>query len=424
MGSDEPKAYSDSDHPTSYNTSWMKSIPDSTKLSQMTIPGTHNSCALHGICCARTQTWSLPEQMNAGLRYFDIRLRLYNNTLRAFHEFVDQEDTFDIILNYALNFLEQNPSESIIMQIVKEYKVENCSKSIQEMYDEYIKDIKEKIVDFKKKDEIKMGDIRGKILMVKIFGRSTRFMPGFLVQNNWTVNWRFSINKKKRRIKENIHRALAFKNDNKIFLNYLSCSSNYAMMTPYTAAKKCNEIALRYKGRMGIILMDYPGERLINHLIEQNNIVFNTNNETDDINKKIIRDGDSIYIIHNDTHKYLYLDENNNENKIYCVKEPKELTIKQKSPDIKRSYFMENDDIILIGKTNYRYEFKLTNIYDTNDNIIYDNSLFKLQINVGDEIKFLENKYENKNSRKEYLFNTTNKPSNFESYFYIQKILD
>ena len=420
MGSDEPKAYSDSDHPTSYNASWMKSIPDTTKISQMTIPGTHNSCALHGICCARTQTWSLPEQMNAGLRYFDIRLRLYNNTLRAFHEFIDQEDTFDIILNYALNFLEQNPSESIIMQIVKEYKVENCSKSIQDMYDEYIKDIKDKIVDFKKKDDIKMGDIRGKILMVKIFGRSTRFMPGFLVQNNWTVNWRFSINKKKRRIKENIHRALAFKNDNKIFLNYLSCSSDYAMMTPYTAAKKCNEIALRYRGRMGIILMDYPGERLINHLIEQNNIVFN--NDTDDINKKIIRDGDSIYIIHNDTHKYLYLNENNNENKIYCVKEPNELIIKQKSDDIKRSYFIENDYIILIGKNNFRYEFKLTNVYDTNDNIIYDNSLFKLQITNGVEDKFLENKYENKKSRKEYLLNTTNKPGNFESYFYIQKI--
>ena len=272
----------------------------------------------------------------------------------------------------------------------------------------------------KKKDDIKMGDIRGKILMVKIFGRSTRFMPGFLVQNNWTVNWRFSINKKKRKIKEHIHRALAFKNDNKIFLNYLSCSSDYAMMTPYTAAKKCNEIALRYRGRMGIILMDYPGERLINHLIEQNNIVFN--NDTDDINKKIIRDGDSIYIIHNDTHKYLYLNENNNENKIYCVKEPNELIIKQKSDDIKRSYFIENDYIILIGKNNFRYEFKLTNVYDTNDNIIYDNSLFKLQITNGVEDKFLENKYENKNSRKEYLLNTTNKPGNFESYFYIQKI--
>ena len=119
MGSEEPKAYSDSDHPKSYNTSWMQSIPDSTKISQMTIPGTHNSCALYGICCARTQSWSLFEQMQSGLRYFDIRLRLYNNTLRAFHDFIDQKDTFDKILFYALNFLEQNPSESIIMQIVK-----------------------------------------------------------------------------------------------------------------------------------------------------------------------------------------------------------------------------------------------------------------------------------------------------------------
>ena len=195
-------------------------------------------------------------------------------------------------------------------------------------------------------------------------------------------------------------------------------------MTPYTAAKKCNEIALRYRGRLGIILMDYPGEILINHLIEQNNILFNTVNDTDNINKKIIRDGDSVYIVHNDTHKYLYLDENNNENKIYCVKEPNELIIKQKSPDIKRGYFIENDEVILIGKNNYQYEFKITNIYDTNDNIIYDNSLFKLQISFDNEIKFLENKYENKNSRKEYLFNATNKPSNFESYFYIQKILD
>ena len=61
MGYDESKAYSDSSHPSSYNVSWMKSIPDNTKLSQMTIPGTHNSCALHGIRCARTHSWSLPE---------------------------------------------------------------------------------------------------------------------------------------------------------------------------------------------------------------------------------------------------------------------------------------------------------------------------------------------------------------------------
>ena len=42
MGCSEHKYYSDSSHPTIYNLSWMQDIPDSMKLSQMTIPGTHD----------------------------------------------------------------------------------------------------------------------------------------------------------------------------------------------------------------------------------------------------------------------------------------------------------------------------------------------------------------------------------------------
>lgn len=268
MGSNNEKAYSDSSHPSIYNLSWMKNIPDETKLSEMTIPGTHDSCSLYGICCARTQTWSLLEQMKAGIRFFDIRLRLYNNTLRAFHAFVDQIDTFDTILISALNFLNQNPTETIIMQIITEYKPKNCTKTMPELYEEYTQNYKNDIYVYKNKD-VTLGEIRGKIFIIKIFGRSTRFVPNFLIQNNWTVNCRFCMNKKKRRIKENFHRALAIKNSI-IYLNYLSSSSDYAMMTPYTAAKKCNKIAMRYHGRLGIVLADYPGEALINHLISQN----------------------------------------------------------------------------------------------------------------------------------------------------------
>jgi len=99
----------------------MKDIPDNTKFSQLTIPGTHDSCSLFGICCARTQSWTLVEQMRAGIRYFDIRLRRIDNTLRAYHGFVDQKETFDRILSYAMNFLENNPSESIILEIISEY---------------------------------------------------------------------------------------------------------------------------------------------------------------------------------------------------------------------------------------------------------------------------------------------------------------
>ena len=165
MGCEEQKIYSDSSHPSSYNLSWMQNIPDETKLSEMTIPGTHDSCSLYGICCARTQTWTLTEQMKAGIRFFDIRLRLYNNTLRAFHAFVDQRDTFDIILVYALNFLNQYPSETIIMQIITEYKAKNCTKNMQELYEEYTKNCKNKIYVYQNED-VTLGEIRGKILNI------------------------------------------------------------------------------------------------------------------------------------------------------------------------------------------------------------------------------------------------------------------
>ena len=416
MGSSELKAYNDSSHPSKYNLTWMQSIPDSTKISSMTIPGTHNSCALHGICCARTQSWSLPEQMKAGLRYFDIRLRLYNNTLRSFHAFVDQVDTFDVILSYALNFLNQYPSESIIMQLVKEHTDKNCTKKMPELYEEYTKNIKDKIIEFK--NDITMGEIRGKILIIKIYGRSTRFMPGFVIQNKWSINTRFSLNNKKRKIKENLHRALAFNNNKNslIFLNYLSASSDYAMMTPYTAAKKCNKVAMRYKGRLGIILADYPGEDLIKHLIEQNN--FDSINN----NKEIINEGDTVYIIHNDTYKYLHLNQDNVRNNIYCMKEPFGLTISHKNKNIGRNYFMENDEIYLIGKNDYKYEFKICDINDENDKIIYDKSLFKLQIFENNQMRYLQNRYENKNSEKQYLFQMTDNSNKYESFFYIKKI--
>ena len=320
MGNNQHRVYNDSDTPLIHKLDWMKEIPDKTKLSEMTIPGSHNSCSLFGICCARTQTWSLVEQMRAGLRFFDIRLRRINNTLRAYHGFVDQKETFDKILIYALDFLEKNQSETIIMEIVSEYTMKNCTKSFVELYEEYTQPYQDKIVIYKNED-ISLGEIRGKILIIKIFEGSTNRIKNFLIQNLWSINFKCSLDKKIRKIKQSCRRAIALK-DSKINLNYLSASSDYAMMTPYTAAKECNEIPMRYHGRLGIVLADYPGEDLIEHLIKQNFI----KNE----NKEIIKSGDKIYMMHNDTHKFLFLDNKNNENNIYCVKIATPLIIRHK----------------------------------------------------------------------------------------------
>ncbi len=413
MGCNQIKVYNDSSSPKVHYLNWMKDIPDGTKLSEMTIPGTHDSCSLFGICCARTQTWTLVEQMKAGLRYFDIRLRRINDTLRAYHGFVDQKEMFDSILVYAFNFLEQNPTETIIYEIISEYDPLNSTKSFTELYEEYTQPYKDKIKEYQNQD-ITMGEIRGKLFVVKVFEGSTSHISNFFIQNNWSVNFRWYMNKKKRKIKENFHRAISI-NNQQIFLNYLSASSDYAMMTPYTASKQCNELALRYHGRLGIVLADYPGEDLIKHLIDQNFVSLNSKVE--------IKNGDKIYVMHNDTHKYLFLDKEADMNSnIYCVKQPEVLTIRHKNHDIGRDNFKVGDEIILTNKDGFELEFRIARTFSGNDEVIDDQSVFMIQVSRNNELHYVECLYENKDKKKRYLFNFTKDMGTYSFYFSMKKV--
>ena len=412
MGSSQNRFYNDSDTPLIHKLDWMKEIPDSTKLSEMTIPGTHNSCALFGICCARTQTWSLVEQMRAGIRFFDIRLRRIDNTLRAYHGFVDQKETFDKILIYAFDFLEKNPSETIIMEIISEYTMKNCTKSFKELYTEYTEIYQNKIVTYKKED-ITLGEIRGKLFAIEIFEKSTSRIRNFLVQNFWSINCKCLLNKKKRKIKQSIHRAIALKGS-KINLNYLSASSDYAMMTPYTAAKECNGIPMKYHGRLGIICADYPGEDLIDHLIKQNFIKSDS--------KEIIKSGDKIYMIHNDTYKYLFLDNKSTDgNNVYCVKEPTPLIIRHKIENIGRESFKSGDEIFLINEEGYELEFKIGKTFDPNTDELDDKSFFMLLNYKNNEFKYMECLFENKKKQR-YLLNFSKDIGSYSYYFGMKKV--
>lgn len=413
MGCNSIRVYSDSSSPKTHNLNWMKDIPDETKLSEMTIPGTHDSLSLFGICCARTQTWTLVEQMKAGLRYFDIRLRRINDTLRGYHGFVDQKEMFDSVLVYIFNFLEQNPTETIIIEVISEYDPLNSTKSFEELYNEYAKPYGDRIVSYENKD-ITLGEIRGKLFVIKVFEGSTRNIANFFIQNAWSVNFRCYMNNKKRKIKENFHRAISI-NNKQIYLNYLSASSDYAMMTPYTAAKQCNELALRYHGRLGIVLADYPGEDLIKHLIDQNFINPNSKEE--------IKNGDKIYVMHNDTHKYLFLDkEADSNNNIYCVKPPEELTIRHKDNDVGRDNFKVGDEIILTNKYGFELEFRIARTFSGNDEIIDDQSVFMIQVKRDNELQYIECMYENKDKKKHYLFNFTKDIGTYTFYFSMKKV--
>lgn len=66
--------------------SWMANLSDETLLSNMTIPGTHDSCARSSIPFVRTQYLSITKQMEAGLRFLDLRLRVHaDGQLYCYH---------------------------------------------------------------------------------------------------------------------------------------------------------------------------------------------------------------------------------------------------------------------------------------------------------------------------------------------------
>ena len=259
------KFFSESSKPKKYFEQWMKEIPDNIKISELTIPGTHDSCSykIAGLgklvsFAAKTQSWNLEEQMKAGLRYFDIRLRSYNNTLHCFHGPVDLGQNFDNILKIASSFLNKNKSEGLIMQIVSEYEDKNCSKSLEQMYQEYIEGYRNITMEYNNTTIPTMGEIRGKLFFIKIMKGSTSHISNFHIQNSWTCNTIQQIGKKIKKIRTQFQRATSFEENrtDMFFLNYLSSSSDYIMMSPLAAAKKCNKIAFDYKGRLGIVLAD------------------------------------------------------------------------------------------------------------------------------------------------------------------------
>ncbi len=60
--------------PANYTTGWMETLDDEKFISDITLPGTHESLALHGGFIAECQAWSLEDQLKAGIRFFDFRV--------------------------------------------------------------------------------------------------------------------------------------------------------------------------------------------------------------------------------------------------------------------------------------------------------------------------------------------------------------
>lgn len=103
----------------------MASIPDDQPLSEVTMPGTHNTMAIYGGVYAECQTWSLASQLRAGIRFLDIRLRHVKGNLTLHHGVSYQRGHFGHVLEGVVDFLREYPSETVLMRIKEEFSETN-----------------------------------------------------------------------------------------------------------------------------------------------------------------------------------------------------------------------------------------------------------------------------------------------------------
>jgi hypothetical protein len=99
---------------------------DDVAVPTLSIPGTHHSCCVDGpLGLAKTQDLDLPDQLTAGIRFLDIRLAHYDDDLVVHHDVVGMGKSYADVLSICSDFLRQNPSETIMMSVEDESRLDS-----------------------------------------------------------------------------------------------------------------------------------------------------------------------------------------------------------------------------------------------------------------------------------------------------------
>lgn len=104
---------------------WMSLVPDSKLISELSIPGTHDSAAMkrEGFDKPRltTQARTIREQLENGVRFLDLRIGYVNNEFGLYHEKFSVNLSFASVRDACRQFLDDHPRETIIASIKNEH---------------------------------------------------------------------------------------------------------------------------------------------------------------------------------------------------------------------------------------------------------------------------------------------------------------
>jgi 1-phosphatidylinositol phosphodiesterase len=271
---------------------WMGQLADSMSLRDISLPGTHDTCALHGGAGPQTQSRRLSEQLNSGVRFLDIRCRHGQDVFNIFHGIIDQHLEYgEGVQQVCLDFLQAHPSETIVMSVKQEGVGGGNARTFEQVFLRYIQsggcNAQWRLADAVPN----LSEARGKIVLFRRFDTDARATVLGLKPLPWPENTLFEVCNAEsfriqdawriptiadRAVKWDRVKALldeARQGERKLFVNF--CSGTGPGSYPHIMADDINPRLTRYltknpKGRFGWLLIDFETTDI-------NRLIFETN---------------------------------------------------------------------------------------------------------------------------------------------------
>jgi 1-phosphatidylinositol phosphodiesterase len=254
---------------------WMSGIAGTTRLSQLSIPGSHDSGARKEYWpgTSKCQDASLAEQLNLGLRFLDMRCRHINDVFAIHHGSVFQDMYFGEALNQVIDFLNANPGECVMMSVKEEYSSETITRSFEATFDSYVANNPGKWALATSIPTLE--SVRGKIVLVRRFGS---VVAKGIDATNWPDNTAFNVNNlhvqdayqvgdtgaKWNAVTSAIDAAAADTNAEVLHLNFTSGYTSNLLGIPsitnvsnYINSRVYDTFAAALRGHYGCVLMDF-----------------------------------------------------------------------------------------------------------------------------------------------------------------------
>lgn len=278
------------------NRSWMKYLNDNKKITEINIPGTHDSAMFDGYGIAyffakswsKTQSKNFDEQLKQGIRFFDLRI---NYNLDLIHGPTYSTSNLKDTLSKFANFLELYPSEFLVLRIRSEDYNGNSRGWYEKEYERRVFDLLKQYENRLFKNKLggwpKVKELRSKMLILNNLNRN--------ISNNTDYGPRYGVSypdqyvhiqdefklkgyPKLSEVKDHIKIATADKDTSTLFLNYTS--HNHWTGTIWNLnswlmpkVQEWFDIIRRENAgyiKAGIMIMDYPGDGMVQKIIDSN----------------------------------------------------------------------------------------------------------------------------------------------------------